>query len=183
MLEQNFLAYLTRPQYNNLSKINDLTNMYNLNDMIWNKIYDDNYKFVKDIFTTKNYKIQRITLLNYNHYFILEQKADEHKPLLFWVNTLGRNFPEPNNIEKIITYNMDPNDLQVVSLNNKKYICIHVGNMLFDYAKFTNKSMSKKTEEEFYDDFKNYLNGDDDRLKFKYSIFNDTIIIYRVKKV
>ncbi|KGR83643.1 hypothetical protein [Lysinibacillus boronitolerans] len=184
MTEHNFIPYLTRLQYKNLNKINKETNMYNIQNMIWDaKIYADNTKFIQDIFIAKTYKIQRLTLTNYKHYFILEQKPDEYKPLLFWVNTLNISNPEPQNIQKIMTYRMVPNDIHLVSLNNERYITIHVGNMLFDYAKIKSLPMNKRTEEELFLDFEKYLNGDASQLEFKYSIFNKTCIIYRVIRI
>lgn len=98
-------------------------------------------------------------------------------------NTLNISNPEPQNIEKIMTYRMVPNDIHLVSLNNERYITIHVGNMLFDYAKIKSLPMNKRTEEELYLDFEKYLNGDASQLEFKYSIFNKTCIIYRVIRI
>lgn len=183
MNQKPFYPYLTRLNYLKLKEINEKYNIYNIDRMIWDgQIYMDNLNYIKTIFKKDDYEIQNLSLPNFDHYFILQNKAEEMKPLLFWVNVL-MNHDIPNDLKYIFTYKTNPNEFHLITLNNKRYSLVHVGNMVVEYSKLKGYiKLNRNVMESFYKDFTDFINGKLTKFKFSYSIIENTCIVYRVKE-
>jgi hypothetical protein len=183
--DDKYLAYLTRPQYLNLKEIHFDTRMYNLDRMIWDKeIYEKNEVYLEDIYLGEGFKIQRLILANFKHYFVLENRVDEYLPLVFWVNTLGISEEEPQQLIDLIACFKYSNPIRSIRTENGEIRkAIHIGNMFNGYVKQKGIPINQRSsEDELYKDVEKYIHGEDTEFEFKYSIFEDFLIIYRAKQ-
>ncbi|RDV35893.1 hypothetical protein [Lysinibacillus capsici] len=183
MNQKPYYAYLTRLNFLKLKEISEEYNIYDINRMIWDgQIYFDNLNYIHTILKKNDYEIQKLSLPNFDHYFILQNKADETKPILFWVNVLD-NLDIPNDLKYIFTYKTNPNEFQLITLNNIRYSLVHVGNMIVEYSKLKGfNKLNRNVMELFYKDFNAFVTGNLTTFKFSYSIIENTCIVYRVKE-
>lgn len=183
MNQKPYYPYLTRLNFLKLKEINQKYNIYDINQMNWDgQIYFDNLNYIETVLKKNDYEIQKISLPNFDHYFILQNKANEMKPLLFWANVLDNN-DIPNDLKYIFTYKTNPNEFHLITINNKRYTLVHVGNMIVKYSKLKGyNSMNRNVMEVFYKDFNDFINGKRTKFIFSYSIIENTCIVYRVKE-
>lgn len=181
MSEKPIIPYVTRSNYVKLQEIKLKYQMYELNNMVWDgMIYFDNLNYIKTVLKEDDFQIQKLSLPSFDHYFVIHNNADEHKPLLFWANTLETD-DSPEDLRYIFTYKTDPNEFQIITVNRKRYSTIHVGNMINEYAKLKGFQLTRDIMKVFYKDFLDFVEGKKTEFKFSYSLIEQNCIIYRVR--
>ncbi len=182
-LKDGRFIYTTYPAYKYLEQFEYDRNFEDIHKIRESQfeIYPENEDRVKTVYQIDE-KL-RIEELQYKSYKLI-YFVDEMN--IFLVNVFRKEKSYPKSLE-VVFYGLEDYKrfIKKIRFADREFNCLNVGKAFIEFSKANYEVESLKADKnfEFWLRFKKYLEGDNKEDDFRYSKFNNIIIVYKYNKI